>query len=122
MIMSEAQQFSLKPEMQAEPGETKFLDLLNASKKVIFDWGYDNLWVVENNDETKPENCHSVMGERFHELTGTSAGSSADTVISLLRRGIDVDVRGADKTFKTPAELEDFMKKARQATLESDNQ
>lgn len=120
--MSEAQQFSLKPEMQAEPGETKFLDLLNLNKKVIYDWGKDNLWVVENNDETKPENCHTVKGARFHELTGANGLTNTDTYISLLRRGAEVDLRGTDHSFETSAELEAFMTKAKQEALEPEDE
>lgn len=102
------------PEFNPTPAEETFIALLNEKLKVIYDWGYDNLWVVDGDDETIQDNQHSINGERFHEITGTESITSGTTVQFLLLRGVDVDVRNAGGTFKTEEELKKYMDELRE--------
>jgi hypothetical protein len=99
--------------------ERKFLDLLASTKKVVFNWGDDSLWVSVNGDYSKPENMIGVFGERYHEISNTSALSSADTVYVLVKQGYDVEIRNAKSSFFDQAAIDAFIEEAKSLVTEN---
>lgn len=95
--------------------EKIFFDLLLKFKKLIYDWGYDILWVLENYDDEKKSKNYSMTGENFIQRTTAYAITAADIVYTLLCNGIDVEIRNCKSSFKTEEAKDIFMNELREA-------
>lgn len=95
----------VKPENKEEK---IFFELLLKFKKVIYDWGADVLWVLENWEDRKtPENFHPLTGTDFIHRTEAYAATAADLIVVFFYNEIDVEVINCLSTFKTEEEKEE---------------
>lgn len=94
--------------------ERAFFILLLKTKKVIYDWGYDNLWALEDYNNEQGSKKYSIKGEEFIQRTKIDVLTSADIVTALFANGIDVEIRNYRSTFRTESEKEKYMNEYRE--------
>lgn len=99
--------------------EKIFFELLYKYKRVIYDWGYDNLWILENYDNEETSKKSSMTGENFIKITNVCALTSADLVVALFSNQIDVEIRNWKSTFKTEIEKIEYMDYYRKVAKEN---
>lgn len=98
--------------------DRKFFEFLLKFKRVIYDWGNDIFWVLENYADEKNSKNYSMRGEKFLEKTINDEVSSGDMVVIMLCNGIDIDIRNSMSTFKTEAEKNRHMELYRKGAKE----
>lgn len=94
--------------------ERTFFILLLKVKRVIYDWGCDNLWVLEDYNNEQGSKKYSIKGEEFIQRTKIDVLTSADVVTAFFANGIDVEIRNYRSTFRTEKEKEEYMNEYRE--------
>lgn len=95
----------IKPENEQEK---KFFELLVKHKKIVYDWGHDTMWVLEDFENEEISKKYSMKSDDFLERVNCWLLAAGQIIYFLFYNGIDVEI---SNSAKMPEEKNEFMKK-----------